>query len=278
MLKSILKTLQTFAVSLLFIPQADARIINADKFDQVAQILETAGPTTLIILDVGNVLLRPSDSIRMSKNRSQYNKFIDDMRKKFGNKKAEELESIIWRDGKLIPVSFQFSKAIKDAEAKGARVLVVTDRWNGSYGVIPSLEKDLILKIKQLGYNFKSDWLERNNFRLGDKKAPCQPLFKDFIILTCDQHKGNVLKEFLDVVKYRPSHIIFIDDNAEHIKEISEVLNDIGVRNFDGIRYTEANKSNVFDLDQKAVNLQFSILAKDRKWISEDEAKELLKR
>jgi len=96
-------------------------------------------------------------------------------------------------------------------------------------------------------------------------------LFHEGILFTAASHKGNAFFKFLNQIGYTPSHVVFINDKATHIREIEEICEDLEVP-FIGLRYGF--------LDEKVKNYQKNIAEIQYKYfnhiLTDDEALNIL--
>ena len=128
-------------------------------------------------------------------------------------------------------------------------------------------------ELKRLGYHFELSWndTEQKVFeQLATEVAGTAPVFEQGVLLTNNVSKGSVLKAFLDYRQYKPNQIIFVDDRMDYVESVRDTATEASIPYF-GIQFTaaEVQKS---DLCKERAALQFEVLFKERKWLSDEEA------
>jgi hypothetical protein len=101
-------------------------------------------------------------------------------------------------------------------------------------------------------------------------------VFKEYKQISGKQSKGQALQYFLEnIAKWKPKHIIFIDDNPEYLNSVSEMCNRLKIK-FTGFHY----KAAVFDQDEELspeiARLQLKTLDEKEIWITDSEAKKII--
>ena len=76
---------------------------------------------------------------------------------------------------------------------------------------------------------------------------------------------------FLDKIKLQPRKIIFIDDRIENIRSVAEECIKYHIE-FIGLHYTAAAILSE-QLDEKVARYQYDYLLKNKRWLSDAEAK-----
>lgn len=177
------------------------------------------------------------------------------------------------------PVDHQMISLIKELQAKGIKVVALTNAWTGSFGNISSLEDWRIKDLESIGYNFQDSW---NNSHakvfshLKSKDPNRFPAFKSGVLFTCQLPKGKILEAFLEYTGLAPKEIIFIDDKKKNLNSLGAFCQKTG-KKFIGFEYTAVAERSKLPLDEKRARLQFELLEKEHKWLSDEEANEKLK-
>jgi len=91
-------------------------------------------------------------------------------------------------------------------------------------------------EVRSVDLDFTRNPLSRNNFALC-KMSPAE--YCNGIIFTDNQHKGEVLLNFLEQIAHKPKRIIFVDDSLKHVESVSIVEKE-GIE-YVGIRYSGAD-------------------------------------
>ena len=80
---------------------------------------------------------------------------------------------------------------------------------------------------------------------------------------------------FLQYAGIAPKKIIFVDDKRKHLESVEEIAKSHDIP-FIGIEYTAAGDIPASPLNEKRADLQYKVLEKEKKWISDSEADALL--
>jgi hypothetical protein len=83
--------------------------------------------------------------------------------------------------------------------------------------------------------------------------------------------KGEVLKAFLDYAELSPKKIIFVDDKEKNLKSVEAFAREAKIP-FIGFQYTAIVDRSKSLLNEKRAQLQFEVLEKEHKWLSDEEA------
>ena len=97
---------------------------------------------------------------------------------------------------------------------------------------------------------------------------------KVYCLLIRQEKKGAVVDAFLTSVKIMPKRIVFIDDKSKNLESVAEFAKQNNIE-FIGIEYTKALEKKEA-LNKNTAQLQFEVLEKQKKWISDTEADKLL--
>jgi len=254
-------------------PIVSAEIIKTASLSPMEAALEKADADTLVIFDVDDVLITAKDQILQP----PHHKFAESLEKTIENRHSEEeaqkLWSIIWKGRFDEPVNPQLVSLIKDAQLKGIKVMALTNAWTGSFGIIPSLEEWRIQELEGFGYSFKNSWNDTKPkvfINLKPKDPKRFPVFKSGIVFTCNLPKGEVLKAFLLYVGFSPKKIIFVDDKRKNLNSVEAFCHATG-KQFIGFEYTAVAERPKIPLNEKRAQLQFDVLEKEQKWLSDNE-------
>lgn len=116
------------------------------------------------------------------------------------------------------------------------------------------------------------------------KNSPCKEdcyfinkrgvLFRHGLLFTAATHKGAALIKFLDIVDFHPEHIIFINDKATHVHEMEESVVSRAI-DFIGLRYAYSDQR-VANFRKDIAEIQWLFSTFDH-LLSDQEAEEILK-
>lgn len=252
------------------------KIITTNNYKVLETRLKTADRDTLVIFDIDEVLLQPTDQLLKIYNTDNMAMLFKKIKDRLSVKQSWELESIILLEAKYEPVNEKINALIQDMQTKNVKVLALTQLMTGEFGRIKSLVDWRIEGLRSLGYDLNKSWegLREKTFnQLPSIRYPeSSPVFKDGVVFTCDHSKSKVLKLFLDYANYAPKRIIFIDDMEKHINDMKTFAPNHNIALL-GIVYNASYDGQALEeFDQKLALLQLSTLEKEHKWISDQEA------
>ncbi len=262
-----------------------AEIIHTNDIKVIEETLKSIDTDTLVIFDVNDVLIIPKDQILQAQNKKYLQKLNQRLEQSVGKENANIFYSIILMQSNDGPVDLKMKDIISELQSREIKVLALTNCFTGSFGNIKSMEDWRYDELKKHGYHFDLSWLALKPKvftgleKTGQKLPPnsrAMPTFKSGIVFTSGSSKGRAFKAFLEYARIMPKKIIFIDDKKKHIESVEEIAKSHNIP-FIGIEYTAAKNLSISPLNEKHADLQYEILEKDKKWISDSEAAELLK-
>ncbi len=260
-----------------------AEVIQTSNLMPIEAALEKADTDTLVIFDVDDVLLMPNDQILKKSNKSYLEEIERKIEKRLGEPAAQILYSIIFFERLNSPVDKKIIKLISRLQDNDIKVLALTNCFTGRFGKIASMEDWRIYELKRIGYNFGKSWsgLAPQHFeglgKMGSGlsvKSRSAPAFKNGVVFTSSVSKGEALKAFLAYAHFAPKKIIFIDDKKKHLESVESIAKSLGIP-FVGFEYTAVADKPASALDEKRARLQFEILEKEHKWLSDEEANKM---
>lgn len=257
-----------------------ADIIEITNLNEAGQEFLQLDDNSLVLFDVDYTLLIPNDAILRPCGQLLVKKLI---------KEILENPSIVspgkYPDGYLLSQTLIQAKSslvdekslqlIKCLQEKKIRTIALTAAPAGKLGVIDSMADWRIDELKNFGFDFtaafpKIQFLEFP--KRVDKKF--HPIFKSGILFSSKHPKGDILKQFLKVVHWMPSKVVFIDDRLEYLQSVANVMKEMGI-NFTGFHYVAAEKLPC-ELDEGLAEYQFKYLADHAKWLSDGDAKNMI--
>lgn len=256
-------------------------IKSAGNLIELEHILKDCSPDCLVVWDVDEVLITPTDRIFHTKNctnnlPSKYAKAA--MAKYAVSKKQAQWNGskmLLQRNMKLVAEGLVLT--IRALQNHKVKTIALTKFYTGTYGAIASLENFRIKQLKKVGINFNRAFPQHGMLVLDNVKnaAAKYPIFKNGILFTNEYTKGEVLEAFLSKINWQPKKIIFIDDLKEHLVSVQHVLQNKNI-SYTGILYTAADKL-PSEIDEDIVKMQYEVLIKREIWLNDYEAEKLLK-
>ncbi|MBO6055975.1 MAG: DUF2608 domain-containing protein [Alphaproteobacteria bacterium] len=193
------------------------------------QILEKADKDTLVIFDCDKVLIVPTDMLFSPANKSNYKKAIRYLNKKVGFSKADDILLDLRKRYKFRLVNDELPNIIRNMQAQGVTVLVLTSHWAGEFHGIKAVENLRKNELAPFDFDFKKSWngVDKITFYELPAKLPKYnvtryPVFENGIIFACDLDKGTVLQKFLERIPQKFSKIIFVDDKMKNVRSIGK--------------------------------------------------------
>lgn len=257
-----------------------ANIIQTDSINCIETTLQSADQDTLVIFDIDDVLLLPKDQILRLENREYLKELNRKLEQLVGKEEAQFLYSIIFEQRQNGPVDSKMRDLISNLQSQGIKVLALTNCFTGAFGKIKSMEEWRCYELHKHGYHFDQSWptLKPKQFHDLNKqgngsaaKSNSIPMFIRGTVFTSSVSKGKTLQAFLKYAQLSPKRIIFIDDKERHLKSVQHVALAHNI-SFIGIKYTAAHNLAREALNKSRAELQFEILKKDKKWITDCQA------
>lgn len=254
------------------------KIIESQNLAALEKSVATADQNSLVIFDVRSVLINEQDLILQP----AYKKHFKEIKKKItahlSTKEAEELYSIVLAQKKFALIDKKILEIFASLQTKKIKFIALTSGSTGKFGFIENLE-DLRIKIlKNLGIDFSVSYPNLESLTLDNIYNSANsktPMYKNGILFASKVAKGTVLKEFYDQQKIKVRKIIFIDNQLKNLYSVGEFCKQANI-NFTGIHYTNIAHQKIAPLNEKIVNYQFEVLQQQAKWISDQEANQLL--
>lgn len=255
-----------------------AEIIQTNDIKIIEQTLQSVDTDTLVIFDVDDVLMHPKDQILKTKNADACSKVLKKLKQQVGKNKIQEVTSIVLLTRKNSPVDPRMISLIENLQKNSIKVLALTNCATGKFGLIPNTEDWRIAELRKNGYYFDKSWQNLKDINLKSLMKvtnDANPIYKAGIVFV-DQtsEKGPVLNTFLTYSATKPKKIIFIDDKFNNLASVEEFSKQHSIE-FVGIEYTKTLEGDGV-LNSDIAALQFDILEKEKKWLSDAEADALL--
>lgn len=204
-----------------------------------SQLLEHVSPKTLVILDIDDTLLIPSQALGTDVwFIHRWNEY----------KKAN------------IPADIALEKALNDwqgirhitdvkivEEGTDSIVKTIQDQNITVMGLTTqglALATCTILQLDSLHIDLSKTAPYNQDYYFMNGKGV---LFRHGILFTAGTNKGKALLHLLDHINYKPDHIVFINDKASHLNDLGLALAERNIK-FTGLRYAYSDaRVNAFD-------------------------------
>lgn len=246
-------------------------IENLKKFEETLQKLDKS---SLVLFDVDYTLLTPQDASLKPCGKGLRRKFLHVL----DLKRREYLQSILALESEEELMDRSFPLLIEEMQKNNVPVIGLTALETGEYGKIKQLEDWRISQLKKFNMDFSSEFRDYNPIILTECNSynGHYPLFKNGVLFTNRQPKGEVLSNFLKKVGWVPNRILFMDDSIDQIKSVESAAKILGIE-FIGFHYTAAEK-NSCEFDPLVGEFQFKNLVENETWLRKTEAKKILEK
>lgn len=235
---------------------AQAEIIEADSIHNIRHHID---PETLVIFDIDNTLMEPTQTL--GSDQWFYHRIGDYKDQGIDHKTALEKALSEWMSVQSITkvkvVEEGTTQLLERLQEEGYTVMGLTTRGLG-------LSTRTIFQLESLGIDLSvtapthEDVFFINNHGV---------LFRGGILFTAGTHKGVALAKFLHLVEKRPDNIVFINDKWQNIREVEVICEKYQVP-FLGLRYSFLDEK-VASFNQEVADLQWGEFGKI---LSDDEA------
>ncbi len=276
-----IKQFSWFIATLLIFPSCTWFTSDVQKIDSIEQArteLLKATPQTLVIFDMDQTLMNPTEQFfnLLYQSVSDFdpadhdfirtllakNQALIAARKGFGQSIA--LVSSIFAKTNFIPVETTTIALIKELQARGVKVIALTSSNTGIFGVIESMQEWRLRNLHQIGLDFSSSFVPQElELTTVPKEYGSPAVFYHGILCAALNPKGKVLAAFLDNVAWKPTNIIFFDDSKEQCESVATEMKKRGIPTH-SYWYRGAYQKKI-KLDQQLVQKQFD------HWIAHEE-------
>lgn len=255
--------------------QLFATITETANLQPLEKLIPQLDEHSLVLFDVDETLIIPEDVILRPCAKEQAEKLTKDILEntKFvrkGKYKDGYLLSKVFSKMKFIIIDPTVLSLIQQLQQKGVKTIAFTAMQTGPFGVIPNMENWRIQQLHALGIDFSSAFPNHPYTALKTTIKGPNPLFKQGVLATDNVPKGTVLKTFLDIIRWKPTKVVFIDNSLANLKTVETALGELKI-DFIGFHYTAAN-TYPCQVDLKLAEIQFRHLAEFGEWLRDSEA------
>ena len=178
--------------------------------------------------------------------------------------------------GKKVLLDKKLPKLIQHLHKQKIKVIALTSSPIQSFGKIEEGESWRLNHLRELNIHFEKSFspLTRFQINLKDTKTFTKPVFNRGVLFSGGISKAEVLLAFLEQVGYKPSRVIFVDDNRVHLEDMERKLLQLQIP-YHGYHFKSKHLNK--DVDEAVARFQFEYLFKHHKWLSDEEAQLHLK-
>lgn len=204
--------------SLLWSSHSFGKILRITHIHEAQASLKSADVDTLVLFDIDRTLIIMSDQALRS-GKSGFLKRIKTYPSyaSLSQEEQDRLLSIV-----LLKTSHQiFEKdvveIIQHLQKNHIKTIAFSTMLTGRLGDIPSMEQWRLNVLHALGLFFQNAFPETKEIIFCPNQLNRSPTFKDGLLSTSKQTKGEVLRLFLDKINWHPKKIIMIDDQISSL-------------------------------------------------------------
>lgn len=253
-------------------------IKTIDSYAQVVTMLQDIDIDTLVLFDVDETLIIPADVMLRCKTKEQHQEWL--------KKTIEEnlpfpydsyFEYCDLSPHPYVLIEPLITTIIDSLQQRGIKVLALTLADTGSRGrFISFFPENRFASLQRLGIDFSKVNIPDTTFNQLPEKNGTYPMLYKGILCTNYQSKGIVLGVFLDYMHWKPSKVIFFDDSLKRVKQVVDEMCKRGIPcigyEYKGSEYVPG------ELDKDVATLQIKYLLEHEQWLSDAQARELLKK
>lgn len=248
-----------------------SKIITTHTLEPIELSLKDADQTTLVIFDVDDVLLMPTDSIYLISRGDYFNNIMEDFKKRYTEDQIEKMINAIMIGRPVKIVDSKIISIIKSLQKNDIPVMALTALSTGAFDNNKSFVEWRIQQLKEVDITFNNKWNALNSKKFTNLKAINPPEYKGGILFSSGIPKGDILQSFLFECNLKPKRIIFLDDRRNNLESVKKFCDAAGIE-FLGFEYTAVKEIKPADVDLKRAALQIEILQRKLIWLSDHAA------
>lgn len=252
-----------------------AYITETTDFSIVEKHLHTADQNTLVIFDIDEVIIQTTDAILKPQHKPHFAKWEKDLLARSSEEELMYLRSIIFQEQSIKLVQDQILDTLNSLKTRKVNTIAITWIPTGPRGKIAKFEDWGLGRLQKFDIDFRKFNNLKDHIFLEIPAKHGVPMTKNGVTFTAQAAKGTLLDAVLKYNNLKPKKVIFIDDKLSHLESVEEVCKNLNIP-FIGIHYTAVIKSDKWKFDAELASVQFQTLEKEHKWLSDQEAKELL--
>jgi hypothetical protein len=242
-------------------------IIQTRSASAIEWAIDSSTPESLIIFDVGHVLLSPCEAILYSK----YRPWVKGWLEQRGIRELDKTTLFaIERGAKWEVVDPKIVDLIDQGKAK-SKMIALSRYWSGKpFPDQPSFEELRLLSLTEVGIDFGEPFPQATGWSHEELRAT----YGRGLIHTEAKLKGPVLQAFLKHLHWQPKSIVFVDDRIEQCESIAAVGRELNIPVL-CIHFTR-NADQAPPLDLLLADLKLSTLIDEGVWLTDEAASQLL--
>lgn len=270
-------------------PLLYADIIEIDSLEQAQDQLLTADTTMLVIFDMDLTLLAPTEKMFYLgcrdindydlSDRDLVSQMIKNLKEMCPSQNSagnlSKFNAAVCAKIHFTSVEAITAPLIKQLQAHGIKIIVLTNRYTGPYGSIKRLQDWHVENLHEVGLDFSPSFpVKEIVFENFESKNTLHPLYYHGILCSVGNPKGKVLATFLDKINLKPHKIIFFDDSYQCCKSVADEMGQRAIPT--QCYYYKAIYKEKIKLDHTVTQYQFDHWIKHEEFLTEKEVIEKL--
>lgn len=248
--------------------KVSSKIVSTTNLDLIEVALKNSDKETLFIFDVDDVLVTQTDQIFRAERREYFKKIMKEFQQRYTKEQIDKLISIIMLESPVEIVDPKIIRIIQTLQIKNVPVMALTALSTRTFKNKYSFIDWRIDELKKIGISFKDSWKNFKPKHFFNFKTQNVPAFKDGILFSSGNPKGEVLEVFLNHINFRPKKIIFVDDHYENLKNVEYFCSKNNI-DYLGFEYTAAKELSHDPIDKERAQRQIYHLENEQRWLSD---------
>lgn len=220
-------------------------------------------------------MVTQSDEIFCAERREYFRNLLNEFRTQYSKDHVDALIRVIMYESPVQIVDPSIIILIKSLQANGTPVMALTALSTASFKNKHSFVDWRINELKDVGISFKNSWAHVQTKQFITFKVKHVPAFKEGVLFSSGEPKGEVLEVFLKDINFKRKKIIFVDDRRENLESMQQYCQKHGI-GFLGFEYTAAAELSPQVFNETRAKLQVNVLEHELKWLSDAEAEHRL--
>lgn len=259
----------------------EAKIDQIESIEVLEEKVQQLPKDSLVVFDVDEVIFTDQDAILKPVGDPLKFQIFNERYAKADTQSEKDLTTIILSLpltlAKKELVESRTPQLIKKLQEKGIKVIALTSCPTRPFGIIKDFEKWRLGHIDDFGIDFSKSFPDQKRFvfeNITSYNVP-PPVYNQGVIFAEGFSKAAVLSAFLQKINYKPSEVVFIDDMFSNLQQMQDKLAILRIP-FHGFYYVKVEKDSAGGIDEEIARFQFDYLFKNQKWLSDQEAKNLI--
>lgn len=221
---------------------------------------------TLVMFDLDDVLVYPQDALLQNWRSGWKPEGMSEWT-------AEE-DTIAWMNATFQLMDSFGPELINRLNERGVPAIGFTSFAMDQSTMIKSIPNWRHTHLMELGLHFKME----EDVVFSSQEGFIPPSFEKGVLYCGNvykkekDNKGKVLSLYLDWLNWQPEQVVLVDDSEQNINSVKKELERRGI-SFLGFLYIPKELD---PIDEEVATLQYETIINHKKWLSDDEAKQIL--